>query len=207
MLRLTSLILCFLYCHLFSFAFGAEETDNVNELYSKAISEKNGNKEIAGKLEEAYLKMEKEHPSIQNRIRLANIIAIKAKFTSFFLTRAGLVNKSIAAFESVEKEITPDTNKTVLYEFHLFRGRTFYKLPSIFGRKSIAKKDIEYAVHHMPDDRDNGEKARLFATYALALEEDNKEMEAKEFAKRAMSLNALEEADAKSIKHLLLYKV
>lgn len=178
--------------------------ESAMKLYLLAISEKTGSLEMANKAEEALNELEKLQPSFYNEIRLASLIAVKAKHSSIF-KKKGLADDSIKAFEALETKALNSKNITEIYEFHFFRGRTYFNFPSMFGKEEVAKEDIKTAVKMLQKnnlERDNGEKARLFLTYAIICKrEDNPEL-AKEYAIKALNLNALEEGDEKEAKKL-----
>ena len=184
-----------LFLGIFWASFGEITRDFAMDLYLDAIS-KNGNMEKALKSEKAFLELEEKHPSFFNRVRLASLLALKAKFST--LKKLHFVNQSINAFESLEPEALKTTNLVDKYEFHLFRGRTFSQLPSLFGKKSIARQDIENAISMLETSeisRDSAEVARLFLSYSIMLKEDGEAEKSKVFAKKAISFEKLEDDD------------
>ena len=179
--------------------------ESATKLYLQAISEKNGNLEVAIKAEEAFEELEKLQPSFYNEIRLASLLAVRAKHSSIF-KKKGLADDSIKAYEALENKALNSKNITEIYEFHFFRGRTYFNLPSMFDKEEVAKQDIKTALKMLQKNnlqRDNGEKARLFLTYAIICERENNPELAAEYAKKALELNALEERDEKEAKKII----
>lgn len=170
--------------------------EQATQFYSEAISS-TGNLEKAERAEKAFQILEAENPSFDNKIRLASLVAIKAKHSSLF-KRMGLANEAIDKFTELEKEISGVQDVAILYEFHLFRGRTYFQFPSILNKGDIAKKDIKEAILLLPklaSTRNAGEIARLYLTFAIILKDENEPAKASEYAKKALSLNVLEEKD------------
>jgi hypothetical protein len=152
--------------------------------------------EKALKSEQTFLALEETSPSFFNKVRLASLIAIKAKFSTF--KKLHFVNKSIDAFTALETEALNSSDIIDKYEFHLFRGRTFAQFPSLFSKKTIARQDIENAINILETSnisRENPEIARLFLSYAIILKDDGETEKSKTFAKKAISFNELEDED------------
>jgi hypothetical protein len=177
--------------------------NEVMQLYLEAVSH-DSNIEKALKAEEAFLKLEAEVPAFYNKVRLATLLALKAKFST--LKKIHFVNKSIDAFDELAKEISPTSNIVDKYELHLFRGRTFSQFPAIFGKKEIAKEDIKTAIQILENNelnREDGEVARLFLSYAIILDSEGDKKNSKEFASKAISLDGLDAKDLETAKKLL----
>jgi tetratricopeptide (TPR) repeat protein len=182
---------------------GSVFADINKQLYLEAVSH-DGNMEKALKAEEAFLKLEGELPAFYNRVRLATLLALKAKFST--LKKIHFVNKSIDAFDELAKEISPTSNIVDKYELHLFRGRTFSQFPAIFGKKEIAKEDIKTAIQILENNelnREDGEVARLFLSYAIILDSEGGKENSREFARKAISLDGLDAKDMETAKKLL----
>jgi hypothetical protein len=170
--------------------------EQATQFYSEAISSE-GNLEKAERAEKAFQILEAENSSFYNRIRLASLVAVRAKHSSIF-KRMGLANEAIDKFTELEKEISGVQDVTTLYEFHLFRGRTYFQFPSILNKKDVAKRDIKDAIFlllKLANGRNSGEIARLYLTFAIILKDENEPEKASEYAKKALALNILEEQD------------
>jgi tetratricopeptide (TPR) repeat protein len=170
--------------------------EQATQIYSEAISA-DGNLEKAERAEKAFQILEAENPSFYNRIRLASLVAVRAKHSSLF-RRMGLANEAIDKFTELEKEILGVQDVETLYEFHLFRGRTYFQFPSILNKKDVAKKDIKEAILLLPklaNKRNAGEIARLYLSFAIILKDENELEKASEYAKKALAFNTLEEQD------------
>jgi hypothetical protein len=198
-MKITLFILLFFSFITKSFSTTLQEA---NEAYLKAISH-NAKMENVLNAEEHFLELEKHHETFYNKLRLASITALKAKFSTF--KKISLVNSAIDKFNALELVLNQDS-VVDLYEFHFFRGRVFYQLPKFFGKKEIAKEDIIKAVQILESQklkRDDGEVARLFLSFALVLKDEGKEGEAKKFAQKSLQFNALEKEDVLIAKELI----
>lgn len=117
----------------------------------------------------------------------------------------GLANEAIDKFTELEKEILGVQDVETLYEFHLFRGRTYFQFPSLLNKKDIAKRDIKDSISlllKLANKRNSGEIARLYLTFAIILKDENELEKASEYAKKALALNILEEQDKLQAKSL-----
>ena len=196
----------FIYCLLFfSFAFADGTKEEVDALYNAAISS-SASYETMEKAQEAFMAKEKENPSFYNQIRMATLIAVKAKHSSIF-KRKGLADDSIKAFESLEPYINQTKNLDDIYEFHFFRGRTYSNFPSFLGKAETAKQDLETAVRMVQSglvkNRPVAETARLFASYGKILINEGKREDGLKFLKEAFESGTLEGEDMEfAKKHL-----
>ena len=183
-----------------SFAAIAEVTQmQAHSLYLQAISEKSGSLEMTKKTEDAYFELEAKNPNIKNRIRLASLTALQAKYSSLF-KRAGLVNDAIDKYNALEIEVASITDETILYEFHLFRGRTYIQLPSLFGKKDAGRQDIKEAIRILPrieTSREKPEINRLYLSYAVVLKDEGEDEKSREYANKALLSNTLQDEDIK----------
>jgi hypothetical protein len=164
------------------------------EIYFQAVSSDIGTKELSEKAWTIYDSLQKANPSIANKIKLASLTALKAKFASLF-SRAGFVNSSIEQFLSIEKEALSQSDIKIIYEFHLYRGRTFQKLPTIFGQKKVAASDIKTAIEllpKLPAKRPKPELGRLYFAYAQVLKDEGSQILSREMARKAIEFGGLD---------------
>ena len=196
------LLSCLLF---FGFAFAGSEKEKAEALFNAAILS-SANYESAIKAEDAFTQLDKENPSFYNKIRMATLIAVKAKHSSIF-KKKGLADDSVKAFETLEPYIQETNKAEDIYEFHFFRGRTYSNFPSFLGKAETAKQDLDMAVRMvrggLVNNRPTAETARLFASYGKVLINEGKKSEGITFLKEAFESGTLEGEDLEfAQKHL-----
>lgn len=195
--------ICYLlFCN---FALAGVIIDDADTLYNAAISS-SANYEAIEKAQERFMNLEQENPLFYNKIRMATLIALKAKHSSIF-KRKGLADDSIKAFEALESYVKEKAHPEEIYEFHFFRGRTYSNFPSFMGKAEIAKQDLETAVRMVRSglvkNRPTAETARLFFSYGKVLINEGKTPEGVKFLKEAFESETLDGDDKEfAIQHL-----
>lgn len=186
----------------FTSAFATKAEDDAQFLYLDAVAE-NGSEEKLIKAQEAYNSLYLENPKLEYKLRLASLNALKAKFFFMPNKKMEFANLSIREFGDMEAEILESGNKELIYEFHLYRGRTFINFPSMFKKKSIAIADIKTCIEMAKSlKRPSRELGGLFLEYALILKYESKPEEAKLYAGKAL-VEELDEYEIKKAKKLL----
>lgn len=162
-------------------------------LYIKAVS-KNAKEEDIDKAYDTYKEMLIKNPKIQYEFRLAPLIALKAKFTNWPNKKLDFANKSIAYFKDIAKRVEAITDKNIIYEFHLYRGRTFAKLPSRFDTRDIGLADLKTSIELGKElKKPSSEIGGTLVLYALVLNDEGKKDEAKVYAKEAYDYELTED--------------
>ncbi len=170
-----------------------QDEANAEALYMKAVS-KDAKEEDVEKAYKVYEDMLRIHPKIQYEFRLAPLIALKAKFTILPNKKIDFVNKSIAYFEDIAKRIEMITDKNIIYEFHLYRGRTFAKLPNRFNVKDTGLTDLKTSIELGKSlNKPSAEIGGAMVLYASALKDAGKQDEAKIYASEAKNYQLTEE--------------
>lgn len=195
---------CYILCFLILFSnivFASVTKEQANLLYNKAISN-SSTYEDATKAEDAFELLNKESPSFYNKIRLATLLALKAKHSSIF-KRKELAEESIKAFDELKPYIEKSESVEEIYEFHFFRGRTYINFPSFMGKSEIASQDLHTAVRMVQKGlvvRPKAEVARLYLSFGKLLINDGNRSEGTTFLQEALDTNTLDEEDIKFVK-------
>jgi tetratricopeptide (TPR) repeat protein len=180
--------------------FTKEEMD-AQMLYLKAVSN-SGKEEDLEKAMKSYEDLFEVSPKIEYELRIASLTALKAKFFFMPNKKTEMANKSIRYFADLEEKIAGSKDKNLIYEFHLYRGRTFIEFPGMFKKKEIAINDLKTATESLEKlNRPSLEKGGLFLAYAKALKDEGKKEEVKLFVAKALAEELSEEEikEAKSI--------
>lgn len=189
------------FCSIVFANFTKQEAD---ELFLISISEKATLEDVT-RAQQVFGELEKENPSFYYQIRLATLLALQAKHSSFF-KRKGLADNAIEAFEALGPYAKQTKSPEELYEFHFFRGRTYSNFPSFMGKASVASTDLETAVRMVQNHlvvRAKPEVARLFVSYGKVLINEGNKHEGIKFLETAYNSKLLEGEDLEFAKQYL----
>lgn len=178
---------------IFLFTAGMKNASNLTKeemdaqmLYLQAVSN-SGKAEDLEKAMKSYEELFIVNPKMEYELRIASLTALKAKFFFMPNKKTEMANKSIRYFADLEEKIMASKDENLIYEFHLYRGRTFIEFPGMFKKKEIAINDLKTAIEISAYlNRSFPEKGGLFLAYAKALKDEGKTEEAKLFAEQAL---------------------
>ena len=148
------------------------------QLYLKAVSKKGDVIDIDN-AENAYRLLLIKHPdhAINYNLRLASLVAVRAKYVFFPHQKLGYVKESVNQFAQSERKIVRMKDPELDYELHFYRGMTFINFPSFLGKSEIAETDLVSAASMLTGyNRPSDELANLFATLVDIYHKKNPEL-------------------------------
>ena len=140
-----------------------------------------------------YRKKIKKEPTkkLRYQIRLASLIAMKARAASKITEKDKYARKSIRLIKKIEKRVLATKNKTLILEYYQTRARTFYQIPwNYFKQDEVYNsytKAYEEVLSHLKKKkwRPQEELRIFFLEYATLEAERGNRKKAKKAAKLA----------------------
>lgn len=151
---------------------------SAQQLYLKAVSKKGEVLDIDN-AENAYRLLLIKHPdhAISYNLRLASLVAVRAKHVFFPHQKLGYVKDSVNQFAQSERKIIRIKDPELVYELHFYRGMTFINFPSFLGKSEIAETDLVSAASMLTGyNRPSDELVNLFGTLVDIYHKKNPEL-------------------------------